>query len=149
MRPRRLGISNYHLFLRRQVEGRGDASAGRPPLTQFAGDPGAMNDLRALLEDSAVAPPDTPLTDSGVLEGIARLLDSGELLLLRDGPVHGGSATQPDSGPSSTPAGSPATAASAKSQTPENPSLPANTDSAAQASSLAAAASSGAPFCAH
>lgn len=83
-------------------------SAGRLILDQFADDPGAMNDLRALLEDSTLGNSDGHLTDDSVLDGIARLLDSGEVLMLREGPVHGGSATQPTlSGPSDSPASSP------------------------------------------
>jgi hypothetical protein len=148
MSLRRLGISNYHLFWRRQVQAVGDDEAAHMLLTQFKGDPSAMRDLRALLAESGTGIPNTRLTDDLVLVGIARMLASGELLLAREWPMQGGSgaqadaATQPDAPPASAPA------APSKSQAPENPSLP-NTDGAAQAAALAAAAASGAPFCAH
>jgi hypothetical protein len=146
---RRLGISNYHLFLGRQVQPAGDDEAARRLLDQFKGDQSAMRDLRALLADSNTGIPNTRLTDDQVVVGIARLLTSGELMLVREGPMQGGSASQP--GTSSQPDAPPASppAAASKSQAPENPSLPPNTDGAAQAAVLAGAAASGAPFCAH
>ncbi len=148
MSLRRLGISNYHLFWRRQIQS-GDESVELRFLAQYKDDPGAMRDLRALLAESALGIPNTRLTDDQVLAGIARLLASGELLAVRELPVHGGSATQPDAaGPSDAPAPSPAPSSSSKPG-PESPTLPSNTNGAAQAASLIAAASSGAPFCAH
>jgi hypothetical protein len=149
MSLRRLGISNYHFFLDRQVQAVGDDEAARRLLAQFNGDLSAMRDLRALLAESNSGIPNTRLTDDQVLAGIARLLASGELMLVREGPMQGGSTSQAgtSSQPDAPPASAPATAS--KSQTPENPSLPANTDGAAQAAVLAAAAAGGAPFCAH
>lgn len=146
---RRLGISNYRLFWGRQVQAVGDDEAARRLLDQFKGDLSAMRDLRALLAESNTGIPNTRLTDDQVLVGIAHLLASGELMLVREGPMQGGSASQPgtSSQPDAPPASAPAIAS--KSQAPENPSLPPNTDSAAQAAVLAAAAANGAPFCAH
>jgi hypothetical protein len=149
MSLRRLGISNYHFFLGRQVQAVGDDETARRLLEQFKGDLSAMRDLRALFSESNTGIPNTRLTDDQVVAGIAHLLASGELMLVREGPMQGGSAAQAgtSSQPDAPPASAPATAS--KSQGPENPSLPPNTDGAAQAAVLAAAAASGAPFCAH
>jgi hypothetical protein len=118
-------------------------------LSHFKSDLSAMRDLRALLADSNTGTPNPRLTDDEVLVGIARLLASGELMLVREGPMQGGAATQATtSSQSDTPPASPPPASS-KSQAPENPGLPPNTDGAAQAAVLAAAAASGAPFCSH
>jgi hypothetical protein len=148
MSLRRLGISNYHLFWRRQIQWTGDDSAANLLLAQFKGDPSAMRDLRALLTESGTGIPNTRLTDDHVLAGVARMLASGELVLVKEGPMLGGSGTQESSSqPDAPPPSPPATAS--RSQAPENPSLPPNTDGAAQAAVLAAAAANGAPFCSH
>jgi hypothetical protein len=147
MRPRRLGISNYHLFWRRQVQAYLDPAAARMTLGQFKDDPSAMRDLRALLEDPMLGVPNDRLTDDQVLDRVARLVAGGEVMMIREWPMHGGAATQPQK--SSQPDDSPATPPqSRKSDPPENPTLP-NTNGAAQAAALSAAAASGAPFCDH
>lgn len=149
MSLRRLGISNYLLFRRRQVQLVADGKAAQLLLDQFKGDTGAMRDLEALLAESDIGIPRASLTSDQLLGEIARMLASGDLMLVREGPVQAGSGGQPGatSQPAGPPPSSPATAS--KSQAPENPSLPPNTDGAAQASALAAAAASGTPFCAH
>lgn len=149
MRPRRLGISNYHLFWRRQVQQYPDPASARLVLGQFKDDPSAMRDLRALLEEPMLGIPNARLADDQVLDAVARLVAGGEVLLLREWPVHGGSAnpSQTSGQPAdSTPATPPPIT---KSNPPENPSLPSNTNGGAQAAALAAAAASGAPFCEH
>src|SRR5262249_24469544 len=134
MRPRRLGISNYHLFWRRQVQTDLDPAAARMVLGQFKDDPRAMRDLRALLEDPMLGVPNDRLTDDQVLGAGAPQVAGGEVLMVREWPMHGGSATQPQK--SSQPDASPATPAqSQKSQPPEDPTLP-NTNGAAQAAAL-------------
>ncbi len=149
MRPRRLGISNYTLFWKRQVQNYPDPKAGKRLLEQFKGDPSAMRDLRALLDESMQGFTNSRMSDDQVLEGISRLLGSGELIMVREWPVHGGSAAQPQAAaPGDQPQASPAPATS-KSQPPENPTLPSNTNGAAQAQALQSAAQSGAPFCSH
>ncbi len=149
MSLRRLGISNYLLFRGRQVQSVGDDKAAQSLLEQFRGDLGAMRDLEALLAESDALIPQARRTGDQVLVEIARKLASGELMLVREGPMQGGSGAQPgaSSQPAAPPPSSPTT--SSKSQAPENPSLPPNTDGAAQAAALAAAAASGTPFCAH
>ena len=147
MRPRRLGISNYHLFWRRQVQTCLDPASARLLLGQFKDDPSAMRDLRALLEDPMVGIPNDRRNDDQVLDAVARLVAGGEVLMVREWPMHGGAATQPQK--SSQPDDSAATPPqSRKSEAPENPTLP-NTNGAAQAAALSAAAASGAPFCDH
>jgi hypothetical protein len=149
VRPRRLGISNYHLFWRRQAQRYLDPAAARLVLGQFKDDPIAMRDLRALLEEPVLGIRNARMTDDQVLDAVARLIAGGEVLLAREWPVHGGGANPPqasDQPDDSTPA---TPAPSTKSQSPENPSLPSNTDAATQAAALAAAAASGAPFCEH
>jgi hypothetical protein len=138
--PRRLGISNYHLIWRREFQS--------CDLDQLRDDPVAMGDLRALESESPTHDSEAQLTDDALLAQLENLLDSGALIALRDGPARGGSVTQPESGTASndSPAASPAPAS--RQQPPENPTLP-PTNGAAQASSLAAAAASGAPFCEH
>jgi hypothetical protein len=149
MSLRRLGISNYLLFRGRQVQSVGDDKAAQLLLEQFRGDTGAMHDLEALLAESDTGLPQARLTSDQLLGEIARMLASGELLLVREGPVQAGSGSQlgATSQPAAPPPSSPTT--SSKSQAPENPSLPSNTDGAAQAAALAAAAASGTPFCSH
>jgi hypothetical protein len=148
MRPRRLGISNYHLFWRRQVQTYLDPAAARLLLGQFKDDPSAMRDLRALLEDPMLGIPNDRRNDDQVLDAVARLVAGGEVLMVREWPMHGGAATQPQKAgqaDDATPATPPQ---SRKSEPPENPTLP-NTNGAAQAAALSAAAASGAPFCDH
>ena len=145
---RRLGISNYHLFWRRQVQPVGGDEAAELILAQFRGDPSAMRDLRALLAESGSGLSNSRLTDEQVLAGVGHMLASGELLLVREWPMLGGSGqTEASTQDEAPPA--PAPASPSKSQPPENPSLPPNTDGAAQAAVLAAAAESGTPFCSH
>jgi hypothetical protein len=148
MSLRRLGISNYHLFWRRQVQPVGDDEAAELILAQFRGDPGAMRDLRALLSESGSGLSNRRLTDEQVLAGIGHMLASGELFLVREWPMLGGSGQTEASGQDAAPP-PPPPASPSKSQQPENPSLPPNTDGAAQAAALAAAANSGTPFCSH
>ena len=74
MSMRRLGISNYHLFWRRHVESTSEDTVIQQFLPQFQDDPGAMRDLRALLEESSLGMSDTHLRDDEVLFGIGRLL---------------------------------------------------------------------------
>jgi hypothetical protein len=148
MSLRRLGISNYHLFWRRQVQPVAGDEAAQLILAQFRGDPSAMRDLRALLSESGSGLSNRRLTDEQVLAGVGHMLASGDLLLVRDLPMLGGSGqTEAASQDQAPPA--PAPASPSKSQAPENPSLPPNTDGAAQAAVLAAAAESGTPFCSH
>jgi hypothetical protein len=148
MSLRRLGISNYHLFWRRQVQPVAGDEAAELILAQFRGDPSAMRDLRALLSESGSGLSNRRLTDEQVLAGVGHMLASGELLLVRDLPMLGGSGqTEASSQDEAPPA--PAPASPSKSQAPENPSLPPNTDGAAQAAVLAAAAEGGTPFCSH
>jgi hypothetical protein len=148
MSLRRLGISNYHLFWRRQIQPVGGDEAAELILAQFRGDPSAMRDLRALLAESGSGLSNRRLTDEQVLAGVGHMLASGELLLVREWPMLGGSGqTEASSQDEAPPA--PAPASPSKSQAPENPSLPPNTDGAAQAAVLAAAAESGTPFCSH
>ncbi len=147
---RRLGISNYHLFWRRQVQTTGPDTVNQQFLPQFKGDPSAMRDLRALLEESSLGEPNVNLPDDDVLFGIGRLLESGELIVVRAFPAHGGNAAQPDrSSQQNAPATSPGPASGSNAPPPENPTFPSNTDGGAQASTLSAAAADGAPFCAH
>lgn len=147
MRPRRLGISNYHLFWRRQVQTYLDPAAARMVLGQFKDDPSAMRDLRALLEDPMLGIPKDRRSDDQVLDAVARLVAGGEVLMVREWPMHGGAATQPQkSGQADDATATPPQ--SRKSEPPENPTLP-NTNGAAQAAALSAAAASGAPFCDH
>jgi hypothetical protein len=145
---RRLGISNYRLFWRRQVQANDEENIEKRFLPQFLGDPSAMRDLRALLDESTGADSQRQTTDNEVMAGIARLLESGELLVVKDWVSHGGNATKPESAtPGPPPGNSPGPAS--KSQQEEDPTLPPSTDGAAQAGSLTNAAASGAPFCEH
>jgi hypothetical protein len=124
-----------------------DSAAARQLLSHFKDDPSAMRDLRAIMDDPMTGIRNERLLDDQVLDAVARLMANGELIVMREWPVHGGAATQPQSSsqPDDSPAAHPATK---KSQSPENPSLP-NTDGVAQAQALQAAAASGAPFCDH
>ena len=149
MRPRRLGISNYHLFWRRQVQQYLDPAGARLVLGQFKDDPSAMRDLRALLEEPMLGIPNARLTDDQVLDAVARLVAGGEVLLAREWPVHGGSANPPQASSQPDDSTPPTPVASKKSQAPESSSLPSNTNAATQAAALTAAAASGAPFCEH
>lgn len=149
MRPRRLGISNYTLFWKRQVQNYPEPKAGKRLLEQFKGDPSAMRDLRALLDESLQGFTNSRMSDDQVLEGISRLLASGELLIVREWPLHGGAATTTQaSAGGSTQAASPPPVSS-NSQAPESPTLPPNTNGSSQAAALTSAAQSGAPFCEH
>lgn len=148
MSLRRLGISNYHLFWRRQVQPVGDDEAAQLILTQFRGDPSAMRDLRALLAESGSGLSNACLTDEQVLAGAGHMLASGELVLVREWSKLGGSGQTEASSQDAAPP-PPPPASTSKSQAPENPSLPPNTDGAAQAAALAAAAANGTPFCSH
>lgn len=149
MRPRRLGISNYLLFWRRQVQSYSDQAAARMTLGQFKDDPIGMRDLRAILDDPMTGIQNARLTDDQVLDAVARLVASGELIAVREWPVHGGAATQPQSSNQSEQQEASPAPASHSQPPPENPTLPSNTDGSTQAAALAAAASSGAPFCEH
>ncbi len=149
MSLRRLGISNYHLFWRRQIQTADDENISTRFLAQFRGDPSAMRDLRSLLMETSRGLTNTLLNDDQVLIQIAHLMAAGELIVAREWPIHGGSATQPevaDSADEPEPAAAPR---SSNSQGPESSTFPPNTNGAGQASTLAAAAASGAPFCSH
>jgi hypothetical protein len=149
MSLRRLGISNYHLFWRRQVQAAADTSIATRFLAQFRDDPSAMRDLRSLLMEAAHGLTNTRLNDDQVLIQIAHLMTAGELIVAREWPVHGGNAVQPEVADSADePEPAPA-ARSSNSQGPESSTFPPNTNGASQASTLAAAAASGAPFCSH
>lgn len=149
MRPRRLGISNYTLFWRRQVQTYPEPKAGKRLLEQFKDDTSAMRDFRALLDESLQGFTNSRMSDDQVLEGISKLLSAGELIMVREWPAHGGSATQPQASAAGGDQPAQRPVASSKSQAPENPSLPANTNGAAQAAALSSAAENGAPFCSH
>ena len=149
MRPRRLGISNYTLFWKRQVQNYPDPKAGKRLLEQFKGDPSAMRDLRALLDESLQGFTNSRMTDDQVLEGISRLLAAGELIMVREWPAHGGAATQPQASSAGDDQKASPPPAASKSQPPESQTLPSNTDGAAQAAALQNAAQNGAPFCSH
>jgi hypothetical protein len=148
MSLRRLGVSNYHLISRRQIKAHHDGPSARLILQQFKDDPGAMRDFRAVLDEAGLGIPNTRTMDTQVIESVARLIASGEVVLVREWPAQGGNAVQkieppsPDLGPSA------AAGASSKAQEPENATLP-NTDGALQAAALQAAAADGAPFCGH
>jgi hypothetical protein len=145
---RRLGISNYRLFWRRQVQSNDHETVEKRFLPQFKDDPSAMRDLRALFEESTPADDKRQSNDNEVLAGIARLLDSGELLVVKDWVSHGGNATKPE-GAKPGPPGGTAPGPASKSQQQEDPTFPPNTNGAAQAGTLTDAAASGAPFCDH
>ena len=141
---RRAGSSNYYFIWRRQVQ-----PSGNPQfLSQFKSDPSAMYDLRRELAESSPGVYPSSLTDDQVLAGIAKLTAAGELVIAREDTEHGGSATQPVAGQQGPPPASTAQpSSSSKSQAPESPSLPSNTDPASQAGALAEAAAMGAGVC--
>lgn len=128
-----------------------NADSARLVLGQFKDDPGAMRDLRSLLDDSATGVQNSTLTEDQVLDAVARLVAGGDLIMAREWPLRGGTSGQEasGSGEDDQPSDPSPSSGSGKSQAPENPSLPSSTDGAAQAAALAAAASSGAPFCEH
>lgn len=143
MPPRRAGLSNYYFVWRRQLLPRDRSQF----LFQFKSDPIAMQDLRRVLEETFPGVPQTRLTDDQVLAGIGRLVSAGELLIAREEPRHGGSATPSnDSQPDSPPNAAPPSSAS-KAPPPENPTLPSNTNAAMQAAALTNAAAMGAGVC--
>ena len=149
MSLRRLGVSNYHLISRRQIKAHHDGAAARLILQQFKDDPGAMRDFRAVLNEAGLGIPNTRMMDLQVIESVARLIASGEVVLVREWPAQGGNAVQQDEDPA--PEAGPAAAATAvsKAQEPESATLPPDTDGAGQAAALQAAAADGAPFCSH
>lgn len=94
MSPRRLGISNYFVVLRTDLQAlRGD-EANRGFLRQFKTDPSAMRDLRTILAASPGIGMRPLLSDEDVLAGVARLMASGQLVMARVRPARGGNATQ-------------------------------------------------------
>jgi hypothetical protein len=142
---RRAGASNYYFVWRRQIHPRDNPQF----LSQFKSDPSAMHDLRLVLADTFPGISLTILSDDQVLAGIARLVGAGELLLAREEPRHGGSAAQAaDSEQTDAPAASAPTPSSPKAP-PESQTLPSNTNAAAQAAALVAAAAVGAGVCPH
>jgi hypothetical protein len=145
---RRLGISNYHLIWRSQVQPPGGAF-GQRLVGQFKADPGAMRDLRALVGDSFYGIPNTRLTADQIVAAVARMVASGELVIVRDMPEHGGSATQADVPGDPPPEQSSAPQRGSRSQEPDPPTFPSNCNPGAQAAAMSAAAARGAPFCEH
>jgi hypothetical protein len=141
---RRAGLSNYYFIWNRQIQP-GNRSQF---LSQFKNDPSAMYDLRRILAETFPGISLAMLTDDQVLAGIAKLTAAGELVIAREDTEHGGSATQPVAGQQGPPPASTAQpSSSSKSQAPESPSLPSNTDPASQAGALAEAAAMGAGVC--
>jgi hypothetical protein len=147
MPSRRLGLSNYNIVWDARPLDRREAA--RLVISQFKGDVAAMRDLRAVLLSRSLGIPNSRLTDDEVLDQAAKLFASGDLSLISGEVMPGGGAGQRDSASTApqAPAASPAVRSS--SQQPENATLPSNTNGAQQAAALAAAAQSGAPFCAH
>jgi hypothetical protein len=143
MSLRRTGDSNFYFVWRRQIQ-HGD----RPGfLSHFKGDPSAMRDLRAILEESSLGVSLARLTDDQVMAAISRLLGSGELMIAAGLPMHGGSATQAaDNSQPDAPASSPG-AASSQGQASDPATFPQDLNAAAQAAALSQAAASGAALC--
>jgi hypothetical protein len=91
---RRLGVSNYFFISKREMHPVVDEEASRRFLLHLEDDPAAMGELRALLAESNLdIRRQPPLTDDEVKSWIARLLNSGALLVAREWPAHGGAAT--------------------------------------------------------
>jgi hypothetical protein len=140
------GTSNYYFVWRRQLQ-HGDNTRFLP---QFKGDPSAMRDLRSLLDESATGIPLARLTDDQVIAGVARLLASGELMIAKELPMHGGAAAKTDvSGNDTPPEASVPLRASGKSnaQPPESPTFSSDVDGVSQAGVLTEAAATGAALC--
>jgi hypothetical protein len=144
MSMRRLGISNYHLALRRDLQSCADVKAGRVMMELFKDDPAAIRELRKMIIESGPSP--GILEDVQVLETMAHLLAKGELILVRDYPMQGGNAvTSGKSSESDAPPPS-APVSTAKTSAPEDPTFPPDSDGASQASNLQNAAQTGQPF---
>jgi hypothetical protein len=146
---RRIGISNYHYFWRRQVQPYEEDTVAPRFLDQFRDDPSAMRTLQTLFAESALGRTGERWTDEEIIKGIARLIVSGELMVVREWASHGGSAQQGPP-PSQQNGDQPSTPPpSARTQQQDPPTFPPNCNSAAQAAALKDAASSGVPFCEH
>ena len=144
MSLRRLGISNYHLVLRRDLQWCANVQAGRVMMQLFKDDPGAIHDFRRMIVESGLNP--GILEDFQVIELMAQLVAKGEFIFVRDYPMQGGNAVSSgiSSESDSPPPAAPVT--TAKAAPPEDPTFASDSDGASQASNLQSAAQSGQPF---
>ena len=139
---------NHYFFWRSNVTSFGDSRATQQFLSPFKGDPAGMNDLRSLLLQSRRVDL-SHLTDDQVVSEVSRLIVSGELVVAMDRRWDSGGSTGNAAAPSTAPPPpAPALSSGGRSAEPESSTFPPDHSGATQAATLAAAAATGAPFCA-